>query len=128
MNRLAKAATSLSGKTRSREKMKLDEVLIRYPEGVTLNWIDLRTSDDDVDYCVFTFEEEPERFSSGAGDFMKLWEAWTAEFGGSISDMQEYLAANPLRIKIWKQKTKSKKTYTCVSVVQDGRANVERDD
>lgn len=118
MNRIAKAAEQLSGKSRGRDKMRLDEVLRLYPDGVTLNWLDERELNGN-DYIIFTFTEDPNVFSSGSGDFLKLWDLLLKEFDGSISDMQEYLAANPTRIKIWKATTKNRKTYTCVSVIQD---------
>jgi len=117
MNRIAKAAEQLSGKSRGRDKMRLDEVLSKYPEGVTLNWLDERELNG-AEYIIFTFEEEPNAFSSGSGDFLKFWDLLLKEFDGCISDMQEYLAANPTRIKIWKTTTKNRKTYTCLSVIQ----------
>ena len=119
MNRIAKAGIRLNNQTSDLEPMKLDEVIRKYPDGITLNWLDTRTSEDGNDYIVYTFLEEPGRFSNGSGDFLRLWDYVLEEFGGCMSDMQEYLKANPVRVKIWKTKTKSKRTYTKVKIIED---------
>lgn len=130
MNRIAKAATRLANQTSDLELMKLDEVILKYPNGITLNYMDLRESEEGNEYVVFTFAEEPTRYSSGSGDFLKFWEYTLEEFGSCISDAQEYLKTNPTKIKVWKIKTKSKRTYTkvkCLDEEKDAPLEIQPD-
>ena len=119
MNRFAKAGARLANQTSDLELMKLDDVIRQFPDGVTMNFIELRESEEGNEYVVFTFLEAPGKYSSGSGDFLKFWEYALDEFGSSITDAQVYLKENPVRVKVWKTKTKSKRTYTKVKVLED---------
>lgn len=127
MNRLAKAAAALGNNTNGLEKMKLDEVIAKYPGGITVNWMDTRQGDAG-EYIVFTFAEEPERYSTGSGDFKKLWDLWLEDFGGCMADLQEYMSENPIKLQVWKTRTKNRKTYTCVRTVREQRDEVKQND
>ena len=74
--------------------------------------------------CAMTFDDgpmdlpaSPDRF--GGKSLTDILLDTLEEFGACISDAQAYLKQNPCRIKVWKVKTKSKRTYTKVKCLDD---------
>ena len=61
---LARKATTLSELMENREKIQTGEVIKNFPDGITLNAVDvIKTSD--VKYPIFTFVEDSTTFDCG---------------------------------------------------------------
>ncbi|MBD3878691.1 MAG: hypothetical protein SR1Q5_03275 [Quinella sp. 1Q5] len=120
MSKFSKAAARLSNQTSDLELMRLDEVIAKYPDGLTIDYMELVTSEEGNQYVRFTFLEEPKKYSTGSGDFMQLWNYLMEDYGSNVEQLQEDLKACPERVKIWKVKTKTKKTYTKVKSLGEG--------
>ena len=92
---LAVKATTLSPIMENRDKISVREIISQYPNGITINGIDMVTSKDtygnDATYPVFTFKEDPTKFGFGGAIFKSIVESWIAAFNGSIDDVNTNL-------------------------------------
>lgn len=102
-----------------REKMSVDDLIRKYPDGVTIVGFELAKGQDGS-YGVYAIGEEKKYFSGG-GDLKKLEEFLTTKFEGDISGINEYLRGKPLKLRIWKVKTKTRKDYTKAALVEEPR-------
>ena len=100
-----------------RSKISIDEIIRQYPEGVTVNGFAIFAGKDGRDYAVFTIAEEA-RYFSGGGDVAKLADDLVARSQGDIGAINDYLERKPRKLKIWKTRTQTGKTYTKVSPVK----------
>ena len=103
------------------ESMKFIDAVDKYPDGFTINWMNERPNRKGEDLIEFTFKENPKICVNGKAKLLfELWEAWTSDFGGSITDLQEYLRAHPTRVKVKKrQKMDGNGWYYCFQVMDD---------
>ena len=99
-----------------REKIKLDDLIRQYPDGVTINGFEM-CSGKKGDFPVFAMLEAPKYFSGG-GDLRLLSDKWLATAEGDITLINESLAQKPVKVKIWKVQTNSGNTYTKVSRIR----------
>ena len=99
-----------------REKIKVDELIAKYPEGVTIVGFEMCAGAREP-FGVYAIGEEA-RYFSGGGDLKKLAEFLTAKFEGDIGGINEYLRVKPFKLRIWKVKTKTRKDYTKAAVVR----------
>ena len=107
--------TALGGNavTGGREPVKLDEVIRVFPEGISINGMGQLTYHD-VPYYVYSFVEDPDKYFSGGGDLVKLGDALMDAYGGDLDEINKDLEESPERMKIYKIKTKTGRTYTKV--------------
>lgn len=110
----AKAVCSTSSITDGRERLKIDELIATYPDGVSINGFSAFEYMGSPIYS-YTFNEDSGKFFSGGGDLFKMGQKWAEEY--SIDDINESLAINPVKVKIKKVRTKGGKTYTKVDVL-----------
>lgn len=108
-----------------REKLRLDDLIRQYPGGVTITGFGLCEDDNGNEYASFTFAEDDSKYSTGAGDILKAANVMIGKYGGSISDANDALQANPIHAQIFKVKTKTKKTYTRLQVIKATKESAE---
>lgn len=115
---LARKATTLSELMENREKISTNEVIKNFPDGITLNAIDvIKTSD--VEYPVFTFSEDSNRFYCGGIVLSKIVDAWLEEYNRDLGMLNHDLAeTGGVKVKLTESKTRDgKNNITQVEVI-----------
>ena len=99
-----------------REPIKTDEIIAKYPEGISITGIGKNTYNGDT-YPVFTFAEEPTRYFSGGMSLSRLADGMFEEYDGDLAELNKDLQESPLRVKLSKVKTKRGYNFTKVSLL-----------
>lgn len=119
---LAKRATTLSSIMEGREKLNTDEVIKRYPNGITITEFDVVTTPDQngnpSTYPVIAFAEDSTKFIYGGKAIMDMVTMWLANFEGDIETTSNALkAAGGVKVKMTSAKTKQGRNFTRVDVI-----------
>lgn len=115
---LARKATTLSELMENREKIQTADVVKNFPDGITLNAVDvIKTSD--ATYPVFTFLEDPHSFYCGGIVLSKIVDTWLEEYNGDLGLLNHDLAeSGGVKVKLTESKTRDgKNNITEVEVV-----------
>lgn len=123
--KIALDATTMSEIMNGRDKMDTEELIKKYPDGVTIDFIDnVNMSQEDGDaenVWIFVTEEQPDKFTFGGFVLAKIFNNILAEFEGDYDAMiEEYnssLKEDKLRVKLERAKTKTKREITKVTVL-----------
>lgn len=123
--KIALDATTMSELMNGRDKMDTEELIKKYPDGVTIDFIDnVNMSQEDGEaesVWIFVTEEQPDKFTFGGFVLAKIFNNILAEFEGDYDAMiEEYnssLKEDKLRVKLERAKTKSKREITRVTVL-----------
>ena len=113
---IAKKTVGNGSLTSGLEKIKLDEVIKAYPDGVTINGADMVNSNGNS-FPVFTFAEDTSKYFSGGKALREMVEAWIEEYDGDLSAVNDDLKAEPVKIRMRKVTTKGGKTFTAVAIL-----------
>ena len=115
---LARKATTLSELMENREKISTGEVIENFPDGITLNAVDIiKTSD--ATYPVFTFVEDSNKFYCGGIVLSKIVDTWVKEYNDDLGMLNHDLAeSGGVKVKLTETKTRDgKNNITEVEVV-----------
>ena len=123
--KIALDATTMSELINGRDKMDTEELIKKYPEGVTIDFIDnvnMQQEDGEAENVwIFVTEEQPDKFTFGGFVLAKIFNNILAEFEGDYDVMIETynsaLKKDKLRVKLERAKTKAKREITKVSVL-----------
>lgn len=123
--KIALDATTISELMNGRDKMDTEELIKKYPDGVTIDFIDnVNMSQEDGEaenVWIFVTEEQPDKFTFGGFVLAKIFNNILAEFEGDYDAMiEEYnssLKEDKLRVKLERAKTKAKREITKVTVL-----------
>lgn len=123
--KIALEATTMSELMNGRDKMDTEELIKKYPDGVTIDFIDnVNMSQEDGEaenVWIFVTEEQPNKFTFGGFVLAKIFNNILAEFEGDYDAMiEEYnssLKEDKLRVKLERAKTKTKREITKVTVL-----------
>lgn len=123
--KIALDATTMSELMNGRDKMDTEELIKKYPEGVTIDFIDnVNMSQEDGEaenVWIFVTEEQPDKFTFGGFVLTKIFNNILVEFEGDYDAMiEEYnssLKEDKLRVKLERAKTKTKREITKVTVL-----------
>lgn len=123
--KIALDATTMSELMNGRDKMDTEELIKKYPDGVTIDFIDnVNMSQEDGDaenVWIFVTDEQPDKFTFGGFVLAKIFNNILAEFEGDYDAMiEEYnssLKEDKLRVKLERAKTKTKREITKVTVL-----------
>lgn len=123
--KIALDATTMSELMNGRDKMDTEELIKKYPNGVTIDFIDnVNMSQEDGEaenVWIFVTEEQPDKFTFGGFVLAKIFNNILAEFEGDYDAMiEEYnssLKEDKLRVKLERAKTKTKREITKVTVL-----------
>lgn len=115
---LARKATTLSELMANREKIQTGEVIKNFPDGITLNAVDLIHTSDTT-YPVFTFLEDPSRFYCGGIVLSKIVDKWVEEYNGDLGMLNHDLSeSGGVKVKLTETKTRDgKNNITEVEVI-----------
>lgn len=123
--KIALDATTISELMNGRDKMDTEELIKKYPDGVTIDFIDnVNMSQEDGEaenVWVFVTEEQPGKFTFAGFVLAKIFNNILVEFEGDYAEMIETynsaLKEDKLRVKLERAKTKSKREITKVTVL-----------
>lgn len=122
--KIALDATTMSELMNGRDKMDTEELIKKYPNGVTIDFIDnvnMQQEDGEENVWIFVTEEQPDKFTFGGFVLAKIFNNILAEFEGDYDAMiEEYnssLKEDKLRVKLERAKTKTKREITKVTVL-----------
>lgn len=122
--KIALDATTMSEIMNGRDKMDTEELIKKYPEGVTIDFIDnvnMQQEDGEENVWIFVTEEQPNKFTFAGFVLAKIFNNILAEFEGDYAEMIETynsaLKEDKLRVKLERAKTKSKREITKVTVL-----------
>lgn len=123
--KIALDATTMSELMNGRDKMDTEELIKKYPDGVTIDFIDnVNMSQEDGEpenVWIFVTEEQPDKFTFGGFVLAKIFNNILAEFEGDYDEMIEKynsaLKEDKLRVKLERAKTKTKREITKVTVL-----------
>lgn len=115
---LARKATTLSEIMENREKIQTGEVIKSFPNGITLNAVDVIKTTD-AEYPVFTFLEDSSRFYCGGIVLSKIVDTWVEEYNGDLGMLNHDLAeSGGVKVKLRETKTRDgKNNITEVEVI-----------
>ena len=101
-----------------REKISTEEVIRKYPDGVTLTAFDIIDNGKDG-YAVFTIQEEPAKFINGGALLSKMAFEWVKAYEGSIEDASADLdRCGGVNVRLSVKKTRRGNTITAVEIVK----------
>lgn len=101
-----------------REKISTEDVIKKYPDGITLTGFDVLDNGKDG-YAVFTFAEDPDKFVNGGALLSKMAFEWVKAFDGNITDASDELAkCGGVRVRLYPKKTKRGNSITAVEIVK----------
>lgn len=122
--KIALDATTMSEIMNGRDKMDTEELIKKYPEGVTIDFIDnvnMQQEDGEENVWIFVTEEQPNKFTFAGFVLAKIFNNILAEFEGDYAEMIETynsaLKEDKLRVKLERAKTRSKREITKVTVL-----------
>lgn len=122
--KIALDATTISELINGRDKMDTEELIKKYPEGVTIDFIDnvnMQQEDGEENVWIFVTEEQPNKFTFAGFVLTKIFNNILAEFEDDYAEMIETynsaLKEDKLRVKLERAKTKSKREITKVTVL-----------
>lgn len=122
--KIALDATTMSELMNRRDKMDTEELIKKYPNGVTIDFIDnvnMQQEDGEENVWIFVTEEQPDKFTFAGFVLAKIFNNILSEFEGDYAEMIETynsaLKEDKLRVKLERAKTKSKREITKVTVL-----------
>lgn len=122
--KIALDATTMSELMNGRDKMDTEELIKKYPNGVTIDFIDnvnMQQEDGEENVWIFVTEEQPNKFTFAGFVLAKIFNKILDEFEGDYAEMIETynssLKEDKLRVKLERAKTKSKREITKVTVL-----------
>jgi len=122
--KIALDATTMSELMSGRDKMDTEELIKKYPDGITIDFIDnvnMQQEDGEENVWIFVTEEQPNKFTFAGFVLAKIFNNILAEFEGDYAEMIETynsaLKEDKIRVKLERAKTKSKREITKVTVL-----------
>lgn len=122
--KIALDATTMSELMNGRDKMDTEELIKKYPDGVTIDFIDnvnMQQEDGEENVWIFVTEEQPDKFTFAGFVLAKIFNNILSEFEGDYAEMIETynsaLKEDKLRVKLERAKTKAKREITKVTVL-----------
>lgn len=118
----AKKATVLSEIMTGRVKIDTDDIIKKYPDGVTITEFDMVTVTDPKKgastFPVFAFKEDPESCFFGGAILSKIAVDWARAYGGDIESASEELSkCGGVKVKMFSKKTKAGNNLTAVEII-----------
>lgn len=122
--KIALDVTTMSELMNGRDKMDTEELIKKYPNGVTIDFIDnvnMQQEDGEENVWIFVTEEQPNKFTFAGFVLAKIFNNILDKFEGDYAEMIETynsaLKEDKLRVKLERAKTKSKREITKVTVL-----------
>lgn len=115
LNELAKKASGVSAITEGKTKLSTEEVIKRYPNGVTIKAVDMFGTGDDR-YAVVNIAEDDKVYFFGGKAINGMVDEWITACG-TIDAVNMQLSDEPVKIRLTKGKTKNGRDFTSFEVI-----------
>lgn len=112
----AVSATTISELMENRTKISNDELITKYPEGVTVTGFDWMKGDDGK-YPVCIFMENPNECFFGGTAMTSICDAWMDGYENPADCSEALAKEGGVKIKFTKGKTKQNRNFTKAEVV-----------
>lgn len=116
---LAMKETTISDVMNEREKIKTEEIQTKFPNGITINDIDLITNIDDEgnfdSYYVYAFKEDKSKFAFAGSVLKRIFDAICKECG--LEEARKAIAEQGLKVQLFEGRTKVGRAVTLVKVL-----------
>lgn len=117
MLKVAQRETSLSRLMEGREKIKTEDIIKKYPNGVTLTEFDLVTIDDNT-FPVFAFAENDKECFFGGHVLTKIATGWVKACDGDVETASDNLkSCGGIRVQFELSRTNKNNNITLVKVL-----------
>ena len=111
-------ATSGSEIMEGRNKINTDDLIVNYPDGITIIGFDYLTDDTGETYPVIKFSEDDTKFFFGGCMFKTICDAWISEFDNNIDATSKALGeSGGVKVKLALKKSNSGRTYCNVDIL-----------
>jgi hypothetical protein len=118
---LAIEATSLSELMNGRTKVDTNDIIAKYPDGITITAVDMVEYEKDgnpVEYPLFLFSENEGAFYAGGVVLKKIAKAWASKYDNDYAAMSKALAEEGgVKIKLSIGRAKTGNTITNVDIL-----------
>ena len=101
----------------NRTRIKIDDLIAAYPDGVTINGVAMAQYKGET-YPMFFFAEDDTRYFTGGMALNNMVNAWLEE-DPALAEVNDWLAREGLKVNMCKVRTKSGNTYTRVDTDKD---------
>lgn len=118
---LQAAQDALSGSKvmQGRTKISTEDIIKKYPDGVTVTEFDMIVKSDGACYPVMAFKEDPDKYFNGGSLANKIAQDWIKMYDGDISTASDELkASGGVKFKLSNKKTRTGKTITAFDPVE----------
>lgn len=115
LNDMARKASGVSELTEGRTKLTTEEVIKKYPNGVTIKAMDMFGTGDQR-YAVVNIVEDDKVYFFGGQAITGMLDNFI-EMCGTVDEVNAQLAAEPIKIKLTKGKTKAGRDFTSFEVI-----------
>lgn len=110
LRELAMEELALSPIMEGREKLKMEDLVKKYPIGVTITAVDMIPDAKTGElYSIFTFSEDDTKFASGGCVFNKVVKRWLEEYNYDIHNLSHDLAETSIIVKFYYDRTSNKR-------------------
>lgn len=121
-SQLAKMACTFSSMKANREKITTEEIIAKYPDGVTITEFDIATSTNQdgstSTYPIMVFAEDDTKYLYGGKALMEIVTMWLANFEGDVEATSNALKdAGGVKIKMHPSKTRAGNKFTAIEIV-----------
>lgn len=120
---MAQESTTFSKIMVDREKLKTQEIMKKYPNGVTLTEVDIVTMFDikkkeEVTFAVFAIKENEKECFFGGKVLTKIALEWVESCGGDVTETSEQLKkCGGVKVKMESSETKGGNNLTRVTII-----------
>ena len=105
--------------TEGKENIKTEELIKKFPEGVTVIGFTTLLNKKKEKISAFIFKENPGVFFFGGKILTELAEKWSADFNGNFVDANNaLLAEGGVKLKLTRKESKAGNVYTDYEVVE----------
>lgn len=115
---IARQALKSDGLIGDRTKIKTDDLIAKYPDCVSITGVTI-VEYAETSYPAFTFAEDPTKYFTGGLKLRQMVNALIEAGDGDLSGANEEFSRKPLRVKLFKVRTKSGNTFTNVETLKD---------
>lgn len=116
---LAKRQTTLSDIMVDRNKITTEEIIEKYPNGITITAFDyVMSKKTRKEYPIYTFMEDPKVFANGGTILDRIFSEFVKYCDGDVQQASSELRRQGgLKVKLYKGVTKAGDELTCVDVL-----------
>lgn len=99
-----------------KEKISIEEIIAKYPDGITITAFDILTGKDGS-YPAFNFKEDETKFFFGGTVLMDIASDWIKDYDTTLDASTALAIENGVKFRLFPAKSKTGRTYTNVELI-----------